>query len=118
MNPIAKLITVFLVGAAMLSSAAAQALTPTHEQVRKYGREGFRSWIKTGTARSAWRSTWPFMGRSSARRQLLEYRSGDTTGTGMVLSPMRNIGRPWVWKMNFGGWIKTGIAGSARTNFW
>ena len=35
MNPMARLITLLLVVAIMLSSAAAQALTPTREQVRE-----------------------------------------------------------------------------------
>ena len=42
MNPIAKLITVLLVGATMLASTASQALTPTREQVQKAWEKRFQ----------------------------------------------------------------------------
>jgi len=51
MTPIAKLLTIVLVGATMLSSAAAQALTPTREQVRKSWENRFQKLDKNRDGR-------------------------------------------------------------------
>ncbi|MBI4796429.1 MAG: EF-hand domain-containing protein [Deltaproteobacteria bacterium] len=50
------------------------------------GKEGFKSWIKTGTARSAWRSTWPFLKRIPPAAAILKYefRKYDRNGDGFI----------------------------------
>ena len=74
MNPIAKLITVLLVGATMLSSAAAQALTPTHEQVREAWEKRFQDRDKNRDGKVSLEEYLTFHGAEpSLRRQFLEY---------------------------------------------
>jgi Ca2+-binding EF-hand superfamily protein len=87
MNPIAKLITVFLVGAAMLSSAAAQALTPTREQVREGWERRFQELDKNRNGKVSLEEYLAFHGAEAPlRRQFLEYefRKYDRNSDGFI----------------------------------
>jgi Ca2+-binding EF-hand superfamily protein len=87
MNPIAKLITVLFVGAAMLSSTGAQALTPTHEQVRKSWEQRFQGRDKNRDGKVSLEEYLAFHGAElPLRRQLLEYefRKYDRNGDGFI----------------------------------
>jgi Ca2+-binding EF-hand superfamily protein len=87
MTLIAKLITVLLVGATVLSSAAAQALTPTHEQVRKSWEQRFQDRDKNRDGKVSLEEHLAFHGAESAlRRQFLEYefRKYDRDGDGFI----------------------------------
>jgi Ca2+-binding EF-hand superfamily protein len=87
MNPIAKLITVLLVGAAMLSSTAAQALTPTPEQVRKSWEQRFQDRDKNRDGKVSLEEHIAFHGaKAPLRRQFLEYefRKYDRNGDGFI----------------------------------
>ena len=87
MNPIAKLITVLLVGATMLSSTAAQALTPTREQVREGWEKRFQARDKNRDGKVSLEEFLAFHGAElPLRRQLLEYefRKYDRNGDGFI----------------------------------
>jgi Ca2+-binding EF-hand superfamily protein len=87
MNPIAKLITVLLVGATLLWSAAAQALTPTREQVRKSWENRFQALDKNRNGKISLEEYLAFHGgESPLRRQFLEYefRKYDRDGDGLI----------------------------------
>ena len=87
MNPITKLITVLLVGATMLSSTAAQALTTTHEQVREGWEKRFQARDKNRDGKVSLEEFLAFHGAElPLRRQLLEYecRKYDRNGDGFI----------------------------------
>ena len=87
MNPITKLITVLLVGATMLSSTAAQTLTPTHEQVREGWEKRFQAKDKNRDGKVSLEEFLAFHGAElPLRRQLLEYefRKYDRNGDGFI----------------------------------
>ncbi|MDO9533057.1 MAG: EF-hand domain-containing protein [Deltaproteobacteria bacterium] len=87
MHPIAKLLTVLLVGATMLSSAASQALTPTHEQVRKSWENRFQARDKNRDGKVSLEEFLVFHGAElPLRQQLLEYefRKYDRNGDGFI----------------------------------
>ena len=87
MNPIAKLLTLLLVGGAMLSSDVAQALTPTHEQVRKSWEKRFQARDKDRDGKVSLEEFLAFHGAElPLRRQLLEYefRKYDRNGDGFI----------------------------------
>jgi Ca2+-binding EF-hand superfamily protein len=87
MNPIAKLITVLLVGATMLSSAAAQALTPTREQVRESWEKRFQDRDKNRDGKVSLEEYLAFHGAEPPlSRDLLEYefRKYDRNGDGFI----------------------------------
>jgi Ca2+-binding EF-hand superfamily protein len=87
MNPIAKLITVLLVGATLLPSAAAQALTPTREQVQKAWEKRFQDLDKNRDGKVSLEEFLAFHGAESPlRRQFLEYefRKYDRNGDGFI----------------------------------
>jgi Ca2+-binding EF-hand superfamily protein len=86
-NMIAKLITVLLVGAAMLPSAAAQALTPTREQVREGWEKRFQDRDKNRDGKVSLEEYLAFHGAEPPlRRQFLEYeyRKYDRNGDGFI----------------------------------
>jgi len=87
MHPIATLITVLLVGATMLSSTAVQALTPTHEQVRKSWEKRFQDLDKNRDGKVSLEEFLAFHGAESPlRRQFWEYefRKYDRNGDGFI----------------------------------
>jgi Ca2+-binding EF-hand superfamily protein len=87
MNPIAKLIAVLLVGATALSSTAAQALTPTREQVRKSWENRFQARDKNRDGKVSLEEFLAFHGAElPLRQQLLEYefRKYDRNGDGFI----------------------------------
>jgi Ca2+-binding EF-hand superfamily protein len=87
MNPIVKLIAVFLVGGTALSSVAAQALTPTREQVREGWERRFQDRDKNRDGKVSLEEFLAFHGAESPlRRQLLEYefRKYDRNGDGFI----------------------------------
>jgi Ca2+-binding EF-hand superfamily protein len=84
MHPIATLLTLLLVGATMLSSTAAQALTPTREQVKKSWENRFQALDKNRDGKVSLEEYLAFHGAEAPlRRQFLEYefrkydRNGD-----------------------------------------
>jgi len=87
MNPIARLITLLLVVAIMLWSAAAQALTPTHEQVREGWERRFQALDKNRDGKVSLEEYLAFHGAEAPlRRQFLEYefRKYDRNGDGII----------------------------------
>lgn len=87
MNAIAKLFMVVLVGAAVLTSAAAQALTPTREQVRDSWENRFQKLDKNRDGKVSLEEYLAFHGgKSPLRRQFLEYefRKYDRDGDGFI----------------------------------
>jgi Ca2+-binding EF-hand superfamily protein len=87
MHPTAKLLTVLLVGATMLWSAASQALTPTREQVRKSWEKRFQDLDKNRDGKVSLEEYLAFHGAESPlRRQFLEYefRKYDRNGDGFI----------------------------------
>ena len=87
MTPIAKLLTIVLVGATILASTAAQALTPTREQVRKSWEDRFQKLDKNRDGKVSLEEYLAFHGAESAlRRQFLEYefRKYDRDGDGFI----------------------------------
>jgi len=87
MHPIAKLITVLLVGATMLASTASQALTPTREQVQKAWEQRFQDMDKNRDGKVSLEEYLAFHGAEAPlRRQFLEYefRKYDRNGDGFI----------------------------------
>jgi Ca2+-binding EF-hand superfamily protein len=87
MNPIARLITALLVGAAILSSSAAQALTPTREQVREAWEKRFQDRDKNRDGKVSLEEFLAFHGaKAPLRGQFLEYefRKYDRDGDGII----------------------------------
>jgi Ca2+-binding EF-hand superfamily protein len=86
MNPMAKVILVLFVGAALLPSAAVQALTPTREQVREGWEKRFQERDKNRDGKVSLEEFLTFQGAESPRRQFLEYefRKYDRDGDGII----------------------------------
>ena len=87
MNPIAKLITVLLVGATMLASTASQALTPTREQALKAWEKRFHDRDRNRDGKVSLEEFLAFHGAESPlRRQFFEYefRKYDRNGDGFI----------------------------------
>jgi len=87
MHPIATLLTLFLVGAVMLTNTAAQALTPTREQVRKSWEQRFQDLDKNRDGKVSPEEFLAFhRAESPQRRQFWEYefRKYDRNGDGFI----------------------------------